>query len=140
MKESSWKDCIESNSSISVSKDKAKAKSLIDTASGRNQFLSRNKIDENNANYIFEGYYSSLVELMHALVLLNGYKVGNHICLGFYLRDVMNKDSLFRIFDDCRFKRNSLVYYGRKMDFETAKEAVKRCKELIKEINKMLEK
>jgi len=47
---------------------------------------------------------------------------------------------LFRIFDDCRFKRNSLVYYGRKMDFETAKEAVKRCKELIKEINKMLEK
>jgi len=73
MKESSWKDCIESNSSISVSKDKAKAKSLIDTASGRNQFLSRNKIDENNANYIFEGYYSSLVELMHALVLLNGY-------------------------------------------------------------------
>ena len=46
MKESSWKDCVESNSSISVSKNKAKAKSLIDTASGRNQFLSKNKIDE----------------------------------------------------------------------------------------------
>ncbi len=140
MKESSWKDCIECNSSISISKDKFKAKSLIETSLGRNGFLNKNKLEENNANYIFEGYYSSAVELLHALILIKGYKVINHICLGFYLRDVMNETKLFRLFDDCRFKRNSLVYYGRKMDFETAKESIKNCKKLIKELNKILEK
>ncbi len=140
MKDSSWKDCIENNSSIPVSMDKAKARFLIDTSLGRDGFLSKNKINDSNANYIFEGYYSSVVELLHALLLLHGYKVGNHVCLGFYLRDIINKNNLFRIFDDCRFKRNSLIYYGRKMDFETAKEAIEKCKELIEELNKILEK
>jgi uncharacterized protein (UPF0332 family) len=137
-KESTWEECIESSSSISVSPDKAKARSLIDTAVGRNQFLDRNEINERSANYIFEGYYSSALEMLHALLLLHGYKVGNHICLGYYLRDILNRSDLFRLFDDCRFKRNSLVYYGRKMDFETAKYAIENCKTLIKELNETL--
>lgn len=109
-KESTWEECIDSNSSVSVSPDRGKAKSLIDTAVGRNQFLDKNKVDESSANYVFEGYYSSALEIIHALLLLQGYKVRNHICLGYYLRDIMNKNDLFRLFDDCRFKRNSLIY------------------------------
>lgn len=134
-KESTWEECIESNSSIFVSPDKAKARSLLAIAVGRNQFLDKNNMNESSINYIFEGYYSSVLEMLHALLLLYGYKVGNHICLGYYLRDIVNKNDLFRLFDDCRFKRNSLVYYGRKMDFETAKTAIKKCKNLIKELN-----
>ena len=34
-KESTWEECVESSSSVSVSPDKAKTKSLIDTAVGR---------------------------------------------------------------------------------------------------------
>ena len=133
-KESTWAECIESTSSLEVSPDPAKVKSLIDTAKGRIEFLKSSSLAENNANYIFEGYYSSGLEMLYALVLLNGYKVQNHICLGYYLRDVLKKDSLFRLFDDCRYKRNSLVYYGRKMDFETAKVSIEKCLKLIKEI------
>ncbi len=137
-KEASWDDCIESNSSISITQDKAKAKSLLDTALGRNLFLSKNMVNKNTANYIFEGYYSSVLENLHALILLDGYKVKNHICLGYYLRDILNENDLFLIFDDCRFKRNSLIYYGRKMDLETSKQAIKRCKELIQSLNKII--
>ncbi len=136
--ESDWKECIESNSSLSVSSDKAKAKSLIDTATGRNQYLHENEVKESNANYIFEGYYTSLLELLHAIVLLKGYKVNNHVCLGYYLRDVLKRDDLFRLFDDCRFKRNSLVYYGRTMNFLTAQEAIDKCKKLFQELHKFL--
>ena len=138
MKESNWEDCIEINSSIKISSDRAKSKSLVDTAIGRLNYLKENKIKENNANYLFEGYYSSVLELLHALILLDGYKVNNHLCLGYYLRDILNKEKLFRLFDDCRFKRNSLVYYGRKMVFDTAKEAIDKCKTLIEEFNKLL--
>lgn len=137
-KESRWEECIESSSSTSVTPDKSKAKSLVDTAVGRNQYLNENEIKESSANYIFEGYYSSILEMLHALLLLQGYKVTNHICLGYYLRDILKREDLFRLFDDCRFKRNSLVYYGRKMDVSTATAAIKKCKKLIEESKRLL--
>ena len=69
-----------------------------------------------------------------------GYKVNNHICLGYFLRDKLDKKSLFRLFDDCRYKRNSLMYYGRKMDFETAKSAIKKCEQLMDELLLLIDK
>ena len=139
MKESSWDECTDYNSSIKVTPDKEKSKSLIETAEERIGFLAR-ELTGKNANYVFEGYYSSILELLHALILLDGYKVNNHICLGYYLRDVLKNDELFRLFDDCRFKRNSLVYYGKRMDFETAKDSIEKAKKLIKEINSIINK
>ena len=139
MKESSWDECVNYNSSIKVTPDKEKSKSLIETAEERIDFSAR-ELTGKNANYIFEGYYSSILELLHALVLLEGYKVNNHVCLGYYLRDVLKNDELFRLFDDCRFKRNSLVYYGKRMDFETAKEAIKKVKKLINELKNIINK
>jgi len=134
MKDDNWEDCIENGSSISISPNKGKVNSLVDTAKGRIEYLDENKINEKNANYIFEGYYSSTLELMHCILLLKGYKVSNHICLGYFFRDILKEEKLFRLFDDCRYKRNSLVYYGRKMDFETAKLTIVNCKKLIKEL------
>lgn len=138
--ESNWDECLETSSSLKVTPDKFKAKSLTDTAIGRNQFLAEIEIKENNANYIYENYYSSALEMLHAIILLNGYKVGNHICLGYYLRDILEREDLFRLFDDCRFKRNSLVYYGKKMDFEVAKFGIEKCQKLIAELKRLLEK
>ncbi len=138
MKASTWEECIEINSSLKISPDKPKARSLIDTAQGRIEYLKEHTTKQENANYIFEGYYSSALEQIHALLLLRGFKSDNHICLGFYLRDNLKREDLFRIFDDCRFKRNSLVYYGRKMDFETAKETIKKCIKLMEELNSLL--
>ena len=100
MKESTWEECLESNSSLNVTPNQAKARSLIETVQGRNEYLKENIIKEANASFIFEGYYSSVLELLHALVLLDGYKVSNHICLGYYLRDILKRNDLFQIFDE----------------------------------------
>ena len=137
MKEASWDDCVSSNSSIKITPDKEKAKSLVETADGRIDFSAK-ELNVKNANYVFEGYYSSILELLHALVLLEGYKVNNHVCLGFFLRDILKREDLFRVFDDCRYKRNSLVYYGKRMDFETAKNAIEKAKKLVKELKNLL--
>ncbi len=138
-KESTWEECIESSASLKVTPNKPKIKSLIETAKGRVQFLAETNITESNANYIFENYYSSVLELMHALVSCHGYNVSNHICLGYYLRDILQKEELFRLFDDCRSKRNSLVYYGQRMNFEIAKLGIEKSKKLIAELNHLLE-
>ena len=137
MKEASWNDCIYSNSAVKITPDKEKAKSLIETAEDRMKFSIRD-LNENTANYIFEDYYSSVLELAQALVILDGYKVNNHVCLGFFLRDVLKKEDLFRLFDDCRYKRNSLVYYGKRMDFDTAKDAIEKAKKLMGKLKSII--
>ena len=138
MKEASWNDCIYSNSAVKITPDKEKAKSLIETAEDRIKFLIRS-LNEKTANYIFEDYYSSILELAQALVLLDSYKVNNHVCLGFFLRDVLKKEDLFRLFDDCRYKRNSLVYYGKRMDFQTAKDAIEKAKRLMDKLKNTID-
>lgn len=52
--------------------------------------------------------------------------IKNHLCLGSFLKDVLKKEKLSRDFDDCRFKRNSLVYYGNRLDLKTAKETIEK--------------
>ncbi len=135
MKESCWDDCVLSNSSIKISPDLGKAKSLIETSKGRIEYLRENKINEKNANYIFESYYTSILEILHAITFSSGYNIKNHICIGFYLRDIIKREDLFRIFDDLRYKRNSLTYYGKRMDFNTAKMAIIHSKDLIKKLD-----
>ena len=134
MKIASWDECLESNCAYSITPDYAKAKSLSGTSQERMKFLKSNKITEENANFIFEGVYTSVLEILHAIVLKKGFKVDNHLCLGFYLRDVLEKEGLCRVFDDLRYKRNSLVYYGKRMDFETAKQSVEKARKLINEL------
>lgn len=138
MKGASWKDCIEYKQAYRVTPDKGKIKSLIEISKDRIEVLEI-KVNEKTVNYVFEDYYSSVLELLQSLMLAKGYKARNHICLGFFLRDVMERDDLFRVFDDCRFKRNSLVYYGKRMEFEVAKDALKKIKNLMGELNKIIE-
>jgi hypothetical protein len=140
MKEFSWDDCLRNSSSFKKSSNKPRVQSLLGTAKARVTYFNSSSITEGNVNFVFEGYYSSVLELLHAFVLLNGYAVANHVCLGFYLRDVLDRKDLFTLFDSCRFNRNSLVYYGERMDFEVAKDSVLKCKKLISELNKLLSK
>lgn len=137
MKEASWSDCLEDNSAIQISTDKKRAVSLLETADDRITFLAK-QINKNNANYVFEDYYSSVLEYMQAIISLDGFKVTNTICLGYYLRDVLKKEDLFILFDDCRYKRNAFVYYGKKMDFETAFDSREKTKILMKKLKKII--
>lgn len=134
MKDNSWQDCIENNSCLKISADQAKARSLLDIAYQRISFVKKIKPDEENINFLFENYYSSVLEHLHALLLTNGFTVKNHICLGYYLRDIMKNERLFRMFENCRFSRNVIVYYGTTMSFEKAAKSIRDCEFLMKEI------
>ncbi len=138
MDEANWQDCLNKEDAVNTSPNKFKAKSLIETAKGRIAYTEENQISEENANYVFESYYTSILEMLHALIILDGFKIKNHLCISYYLRDVLKKDKLFRLFDDCRFKRNSLVYYGKRMDFEICKDAIIKSKEILSRVEILL--
>ncbi len=132
MRESNWEECLLCNSAKKVSPDPNRAKSLIETSKERLSLIK--EITEKNCNFVFEDYYTSLIELLQALAFKKGFNILNHVCLGYYLRDFMKREELYRTFDDLRYKRNSLTYYGTKMDFEIAKQAIQNCKKLIEEL------
>lgn len=134
MKEASFKDCIDNFLASKVSEDIFKINSLTETSKARIVFLETLEIKDNNVNFIFEGYYSSLLEVLHAIILKNGYKINNHICLGYFLRDILKREDLYILFEDCRYKRNSLVYYGKIMDVDIAIKSLKLIKDLIKKL------
>ncbi|MBT3262393.1 hypothetical protein HN992_03100 [Candidatus Woesearchaeota archaeon] len=132
MKEASWEECVEYNSAKKVSPNLERADSLRGVAEERIGIIK--EITLKNCNFVFEDYYTSLLELLQALIIQRGYKILNHICLGYFLRDVLKEDRLYNLFDDLRYKRNSLTYYGNKMDFETAKQSIENSKTLMKEL------
>lgn len=132
MKDANWEDCLTNNSVRKISPDTERAKSLKETAKERINLIKQ--INEKNCNFVFEDYYTSLIELIQAQTFEKGYNILNHMCLGFYLRDVLKKENLFIIFDDLRYKRNSLIYYGNRMEYEIAKEAIENSKKIIKEL------
>jgi len=136
MKESNWQDCLNNQSARIVKPDIKRAKSLIETADERINLIK--EINEKNCNFVFEDYYTSILELLQALAFIKGFNISNHVCFGFYLREKLKREDLYMIFDDLRYKRNSLTYYGNKMDFETAKQAIEESKKLINEIKRLV--
>lgn len=91
MKENDWNDCL-TGSAKTVTPDLNRAKSLIETAQERISLV--NEINEKNCNFVFEDYYTSLMELLQAKAFKEGYNVLNHLCLGFFLRDVIGREEL----------------------------------------------
>ena len=132
MKEASWEDCLRHESTKAGTPDIKRAESLKETAHERISLIK--EVTEANCNFVFEDYYTSLIELLQAVAFKQGYNILNHICLGYYLRDVMKREGLYILFDDLRYKRNSLTYYGNKMDYETAQQAIEKCQRIIKEL------
>ncbi|MBM3206911.1 MAG: hypothetical protein FJZ43_04805 [Candidatus Staskawiczbacteria bacterium] len=140
MSEKNWEECLSGGYATTISRDIKKSESLKRTAEGRIRFFEVQSVNEENVNYIFEGYYTSIIEFLHSFTISNGYNISNHVCIGCYLRDVMRRNDLYRLFEDLRYKRNSLIYYGSRMDFETAKQAIEKCRKLIKELKEIINK
>jgi uncharacterized protein (UPF0332 family) len=134
---SSWDECLDEFLSHKITPDKDKFKSLIETAQARLEVTNK-EINAKTCNFIFEDYYSSILELLEALVLSAGFNVKNHFCLGYYLRDVLKKDNLFIAFDELRYKRNSLIYQGKRMELSVCESAILKSKKLFEELHALI--
>ena len=134
MRDSSWDECLENNNVRRITPDVKRADSLREIAKERMRLFE--EVNEKNCNFVLEDCYTSLLEIIQSLAFEKGYNILNHLCLGYFLRDFLKRDELFRIFDDLRYKRNSLTYYGNKLDFEVSKQAIKDCKRVIREVKK----
>ena len=94
------------------------------------------RLNETASKTILRELYEGLREYCEAIGYLRGYKFQDHESIGFFLRDVLKEESLFKKFDRYRRLRNGINYYGEDVDIETVKEAVIEIPNLIKELEK----
>ncbi|MBN2142438.1 hypothetical protein JW711_03840 [Candidatus Woesearchaeota archaeon] len=139
MREGSWEDCLQGGRCICISPDKQRAKSLVETADARIAYARKQVLDNHSARFMLESYYSSALEVVHAILFLKGYKCENHVCLGLFIRDILKRKDLFVAFDTARLRRNSVVYYGKHLPLDKATESIRKLGLLISEIKGMTE-
>jgi uncharacterized protein (UPF0332 family) len=81
-------------------------------------------VDNVNISAYVSLAYDSLREAMEAICIYNGYKVLSHICIGELLKNLF-KEFEYEEFDRLRWIRNSINYYGTKVEFKQEKEIIK---------------
>jgi len=118
--------------------DKNLIKSLIEMSNIKEYAINSAKIDNRNISAYVSLAYDSLREVLEAICISKGYKVISHICLGEFLRESI-KDFRFEEFDRYRWIRNSINYYGKKINLEQGKELIKKIIALKKKLLLLLQ-
>ena len=116
-------DCFRKGLIKKTEKNIPLVKSLIEMSNIKSKAVKTAKIDELNISAYVSLAYDSLREILEALCILNGYKVLSHICIGELLKKLIS-DFDYIEFDRIRWIRNSINYYGEKVEFKQGKKII----------------
>lgn len=105
--------------------DKDLIKSLIQMSDIKETAVKTANINKQTISAYVSLAYDSLREVLEALCISNGYKVLSHICIGELLKSIVEEFD-YEEFDRLRWIRNSINYYGEKIEFEQGQEIVKK--------------
>ena len=125
--------------------DKSRAQFLIaesQTAfNGMKKRLDIMGIDEDNVNSIVKDCYDMVMELIRALLLLNGYNSAGafaHEAEVSYLKKLEFNDIEVSFLNDLRYFRNSVTYYGKILTPNYAEKVVEFTKKLYPKLKMLL--
>ncbi len=112
-------------------------KSLVEMSYIKENTVKTADINEINISAYVSLAYDSLREVLEALCIMNGYKVLSHICIGELLNSMLH-DFDYEEFDRIRWIRNSINYYGEKIEFDQGKEIIKKTFAIKRKILDMI--
>jgi len=127
-------DCEKKGFVRKVSKDEGLVKSLIEKSKLKEKVVKESKVNEENISVYVSLAYDSLKEILDCVCLMNGYKVMSHICVGVVLKNLF-EDFNFEDFDRMRWIRNSINYYGERVEFDQGMELIKNIFKMKKELS-----
>lgn len=99
------------------------SKSLIEMSDIKEDTVNKADIDDVNISVYVSVAYDSLREILEALCIMQGYKVISHICIGKLLKESITQED-YQEFDRLRWIRNSINYYGEKVEFQQGREII----------------
>ena len=131
------KECWDKGHIKKTTPNKELIRSLIEM-SGLNELTVKTAvINDKTVSSYFKLAYDSLREILEGICILHGYKVNNHICLG-ELVETLVEGFDYAEFDRLRYARNSISYYGEKLEYEQGTELIKKALKLKDKMLKVL--
>jgi len=131
-------ECLKKRIAKEVNEDNELISSLIKTS--QNKFDSEKKLEltEVTSSSKISLLYDSLRELLEALAIKKGYKIYNHECYTYFLKEILNESIKGDEFDELRKIRNSINYYAKDITVGEARDVLERIIKLREEIIKLL--
>ena len=111
-----WRECNLKKLVKSVTADENIINSLIESSSANLEVAKSIKQSDLSYSSIVVLAYDSLRMLLEALFLKNSYKIYSHECYTPFLKEILNKEDLAVKFDPIRLIRNSINYYGKRLN------------------------
>ncbi len=127
-------DCLRKGMIKKTKVDSELIKSLAEMAGIKEMAVKTAAINEINISAYVSLAYDSLREILEAVCISRGYKVLSHVCTGELLRDLF-KDFDYEGFDRLRYIRNSINYYGVKVEFSQGKTLIERIFSIKKSVS-----
>lgn len=107
--------------------DPGASKAIFTRATKRLDYVKTQKIDQDNASFIFEDIYEVMRECAHSLMIKDGYKPYSHEAVVAFINDRYLKeygDKLINRFDRYRIIRNNSMYRANFVSEEEASKAI----------------
>jgi len=124
-------ECIKKGFIKKTKVDKNLMKSLLEMSDVKEITVKNAKIDEINVSVYVSVAYDALREVLESISISKGYKILSHVCMAEMLKKLL-KDFDYNEFDRIRWTRNSINYYGTKIDLNQGKKIIKKIFQIKK--------
>ena len=131
-------ECLKNRIAKEVKADKELIASLIKASKNKLDSEEKLELSEITLSSKISLLYDSLRELLETLAIKKGYKIYNHECYTYFLKEIMNESIKGDEFDELRRIRNAVNYYAKDVNIGEGKMVLERMKVLRKETLQLL--
>ncbi|MEM5872490.1 MAG: hypothetical protein QXD55_01350 [Candidatus Aenigmatarchaeota archaeon] len=134
-----WQECLENKIVNKTLRNFELSKSLFRTALERIKFIESAK---GSKRFVIEGYYESLIEVIHTILSINGFKSYNHECSIEFLSEFYSGDtekSDINFLHRLRMLRNLIKYEGKDINKES-KYWIEGSKKIFEKLSNIIER
>ena len=132
---------VESSLVKKCSSDPGEAKAMMSRAIKRLEYINTQKIDENNASFLFEDIYEAMRESTHSLMVKSGYKPYSHEATVAFLEEFYRNffgEKLVADFNRYRIMRNNIMYRASYVNEEETKKALLSAEKFVEKATSVL--
>ena len=123
------------------SSDSGEAKALMYRAIKRLEYIKAQKIDENNASFLFEDIHEAMRESVHSIMVKRGYKPYSHEATVAFLEEFYRNffgEKLVSEFNRYRIMRNNIMYRASYVNEEEIKKALISAEKFVEKADNFL--
>ncbi len=136
-----FKFYVESSLVKKCSPDPGEAKAMMSRSIKRLEYITAQKIDENNASFLFEDIYEAMRESIHGIMVKRGYNPYSHEATVAFLEEFYRNffgEKLVADFNRYRIMRNNIMYRASYVNEEETKKALISAEKFVEKADSVL--